>query len=129
MSDAGKVKVVVRSRKVPLRTVEFATHPIFPVGTYSTPVSSPWNSGLRRERVVVYESVLDDEQRRAIDEGQRLARNLGLELEVVDESKFGLLKRVRSSLGGISPRSFGVTISPSANESPLESPPAFVKGS
>ena len=84
MSSSGKVKVVVRSRRVPVRTVEFATHPILPVGTYSTPIGNFSSAGLRRERVVVYESVLDEDQRRAVDEGQRLACNLGLEMEVID---------------------------------------------
>jgi hypothetical protein len=99
LSGSGKVKVVVRSRRVPVRTVEFATHPILPVGTYSTPIGNMSNSGLRRERIVVYESVLDEDQRRAVDEGQRLACNLGLEMEVIDESKLGIFRRMWTSLG------------------------------
>lgn len=111
MSSSGKVKVVVRSRRVPVRTVEFATHPIMPVGTYSTPVGNLSSSVLRRERVVVYESVLDEDQRRAVDEGHRLACNLGLELEVIDESKRSIFKRLWSSFGRSSSGIPGVVVS------------------
>lgn len=113
MSKVGKVRVEVKSRRVPVRTVEFVTHPILPIGTISTSVGSFSGPGLRRERVVVYESVLDEEQRRAIDEGHRLACNLGLELEVVDKSKSSLLGRLLSFVGGNSSKSPNVEVFPS----------------
>lgn len=90
MSPEGKVQVVVKSRRIPLRTVE-VSEPIFsPSGVFM---------GTRSNRVILYGSVLDEGHRRAIEEGQRLSCDLGLELEVVDASKKGLFGRVRSSLG------------------------------
>jgi len=90
MSSDGKIRVVVRSRKVPSRTVEISE----PV--YSTSGIPMWT---RRNRLIVYDYVLDEEHNKAIQEGRRLACSLGLDLEVVDATRRGILGRVRSSLG------------------------------
>ncbi len=99
--NEGKVQVVVKSRQIPSRTIEFAAHRMLPIGNF-------YNLGL--ERAVVFESVLDEEHRRAIGEGRRLANNLGLELEVVDRSKLGLFRRLLSSLGGSASGSISVVV-------------------
>lgn len=90
MSPDGKVQVVVRSRRVPVRTVEVSAPVFSPTGVFV---------GTRRNRLVLYGSALDDTHRRAIEEGQKLSCNLGLDLEVVDASKSSLLRRILSSLG------------------------------
>jgi len=90
MTSAGKVRVVVRSRKIPTSIIDLS-EPI-----YST---SGILMGTRKNTVVLYDYVLDDDHRRAIQEGQRLSCNLGLELEVVDVSKGGIFRRVLSSFG------------------------------
>jgi hypothetical protein len=120
MSKAGKVKVVVRSRRVPVRTVEFAPRLNYTFGAASSPVSYASAPSLNRQRAVIYESVLDDKFQRAIDEGERLACNLGLELEVIDESRLGLFRRVLSHLGRDGSGNVGVVISPSLAEHPVD---------
>jgi hypothetical protein len=120
MSKAGKVKVVVRSRRVPVRTVEFGPSLNYTLGAISMPVNNLSAPSSHRQRAVIYESVLDDEFRRAIDEGERLACNLGLELEVVDESRLGFIGRVLSSLGRDGSGKVDVVISPSFAEQPVD---------
>jgi hypothetical protein len=120
MTSDGKVQVVVRSRRVPVRTVDSVVPAIIGAGflIYRNPPS---------ERAVIYESVLDDEHRRAIEEGQRVANNLGLELQVVDLSKLGFLRRVLSSLGGNGSMGLNVIASPSS-QIPASSRPVLTQG-
>ena len=125
MSGAGKVKVVVRSRRVPVRTVEFSSRL-----NYIQGATSPGNGvvpGFQTRRAVIYESVLDDEHRRAIEEGDRLACNLGLELEVIDQSRFGLFRRVLSSLGRDGSGNVGVVVSPPLAGRPVNSSLSLVE--
>ena len=83
----GKIQVVVRSRMVPASVRDVQT----------TRVSN-WGT-VRNEcrRSVTYESRLDDEHLKAVEEGRRLAMQMGLPLEVIDESKASLLRRVITS--------------------------------
>jgi len=86
MTAGDRVKIVVRSRKVPARVIEFQ-RPIL------------LSSGLAvqsTERRLVYESILDDSQREALEEARRLSRDLGLELEVVDTAKANSIWRTLS---------------------------------
>lgn len=106
MKAEGKVQVVVRSRKVPIGT-GYHTAPFYSLS--GVRVAS------RASRFVVYGTSLDGEQLRAIDEGQRLACNLGLELEVVDESRSGRLRRMLSYLGVNVSRGADFVVSPSAH--------------
>ena len=92
MTSEGKVQVVVRSRKVPTGTVDFR-EPIYSGSTAGLLV------GVRRNRLVLYGSILDEQHRRAIEEGNRISRSLGLRLEIVDASRQGILRRLLSSLG------------------------------
>lgn len=109
MKAEGRVQVVVRSRRVPVGTIS-RTEPIYSasgvlVGSVPT-------------QFVLYGRALDEEHRRAIDEGQRLACNLGLEFEVVDESKTGLFRRMLSFLGGNGSGNASVVVSPSTRGRP-----------
>ncbi len=91
MTTEGRVRVVVRSRKVPVRTVA-VNHPIY--SSSGTSLGSQTTCGL------VYETVLDPRHLRAIEEGRKLSCDLGLELEVVDVSKVNPVRRVLSRLTG-----------------------------
>ena len=106
MSSSGKVRVVVRSRQVPVRTVDF-TEPV-----YSASGVLLWT---KKNTRVLYDTVLDEEHKRAIEEGHKLSHKLGLELEVVDASKGGIFRRLLSSLG-IGRPGPTLEVSPLANE-------------
>ena len=109
MKSEGKVRVIVRSKKVPARIVDVSTPAFTPSGVYL---------GAQKDRHVVYDTVLDDEHRRAIEEGRRLSFNLGLELEVVDAAK-GVMGRVLSALGRGTPHGPVVVVSsPSSGYKP-----------
>jgi hypothetical protein len=99
----GKVQVVVRSRKMPAETIELNLTRMSYPGTLVAK---------QRNRAILYRDVLDDEHRRAIQEGRRLADELGLRLEVVDESRSSFFRRVLSSLGRGSPSSPKLVITP-----------------
>jgi len=115
MKPEGKIHVVVRSRRVPVGTV-LHTEPI-----YST---SGVLVGYKPNQVVLYGTSIDEEHRKTIEEAQKLATNLGLGLEVIDESRTGFLGRLRSWLIGTGPShpSVLVTLS-SATMAPDSSSP------
>ena len=92
MTDGRSVRVLVRSRRVPIRTTVVRTPVYFPFGTLV-------HTATRQE--VVYESVYDEPQRRAIEEARRLSCNLGLKLRVVDATKSGVFNRFLSTVLGI----------------------------
>jgi len=100
----GRIRVIVRSRKVPSKTFELAE----PV--YST---SGMLMGTRRGRLVTYDDVLDDAHKKAIEEGRRLSCSLGLDLEVVDRSKAGPFRRLLSLLSEDGSARINVVVSPS----------------
>ena len=85
MIAGGKVQVVVKSQRIPIGTADFST-PIFSISGVSM--------GTWKRRIVLYESTLNDEHRRAIDEGRKLSCSLGLKLEVVDTSRLNILRRI-----------------------------------
>ena len=106
--SSGKVRVVVKSRRVPVRTVNVA------VPTFS---SSGVYMGTKSSNVVLYDSALDAEHARAVKEGRRLSCDLGLDLEVVDESRHGLLRRALSVLGLSGSGRPSFVVSPSSSQS------------
>jgi hypothetical protein len=89
MNADGKVRVVVRSRRVPVRSF-----------SWQTPVYSASGvlQGSETRQGTVYESVLDAPHVRAIEEARRLSNSTGLELEIVDLGRQSLLKRL---VGGV----------------------------
>ena len=82
--SAGKLRVFVRSRKVPVGLTEF-TRPV---------MNGLWILSQSSARAVVYESVLDESQAKLLEEARRLSDSSGLDLEVVDLGKMGLFRRL-----------------------------------
>ena len=89
MKSNGKVRVVVQSRWVPSGLTEVQR----PMG-----ISSGFYFAPSVERKVIYQSVLDETQARAIEEARRLATDLGLKLEVVDTARSNVVRRALSKL-------------------------------
>jgi hypothetical protein len=118
MRSDGKIRVIVRSRKVPTRTFDF-----------SEPVYSPLGvpMGTRSNRLVIYDYVLDERHRKAVEEGHRLACNLGLELEVVDRSRSGL-SRFLSRLGRASSSHPSMIVSLAPKTTVSDSSPTLFRG-
>jgi len=108
MSPQGKVKVVVRTRKIPVGTVDISTPTFSASGVFI---------GMMTKRAVLYDSSLDLEHQRAIDEGRKLSASLGLPLEVVDTSKGSLFSRALASLGGNGSRRPGIMVAPFTTQS------------
>lgn len=86
----GKIQVVVRSRVVPSTTVLVTKPQITPAGVWF---------GKDVTRKLVFQPTLDDEHQRVVDEGRRLAKEMDLELEIIDEAKANPLRRVFRFLG------------------------------
>lgn len=86
----GKIQVVVRSRQVPDRVIEVNR-------LWMSRVGVPM--GTDNKRVVLYKSGLDAEHKKAIEEGRKLAEQLGLKLEIIDEAKVHPLRRLLASFG------------------------------
>ena len=107
MSSNGKVQVLVRSRRVPIGTTVVTT-PIYS--------ASGMLLGSDSKRVVIYGTRLDESHRNAIEEGFTLSRKLGLELEVVDAAKSGLLRRVISLVRRGASRQPAFRVAPQAEE-------------
>ena len=80
MSRYGKVKVVVKSRRVPVATIA-RTEPIF--------TTSGVLLGYKPSTMVLYGERIPEEDQRTIAEAEKFACSLDLELEVVDKSKSG----------------------------------------
>jgi hypothetical protein len=89
MSQQGKIRIEVSSRTVPARIIN-VTRPVF-----STTGS---RLGDQTKTMVVYETSLDDSHRRAVQEAKRMSCSLGLDLEVVDRAKSGIIGRMASAL-------------------------------
>jgi hypothetical protein len=115
MSPDGKVQVKVRSRKVPIATIN-RTEPI-----YST---SGVLVGYKPVTQVLFGTSIGQEHRRTIEAAQRLACTLGLDLEVVDDSKSGFFSRLASRFSRVSTGHPAVVISPQADEL-ADPPPVF----
>lgn len=112
MRSEGKVRVIVRSRKAPARVVDVSLPTFTPSGVFI---------GMARNRRVVYDHVLDDEHRRAIEAGRKLSSDLGIELEVIDAGRRNVLGRVLSSLGlGSNSPSLQVTSHGAVGQSPAQ---------
>jgi len=119
MSIEGKVQVVVRSRRVPVGTV-FRTEPVYS--------SSGLLVGYRPIKSVLFGTSLDEDHRRTIEEAQKLAYSLGMGLEVVDESRSGLLSRFMSTLRRGVFRYPSVIVSPSTAMMASDSPSSLSNG-
>jgi hypothetical protein len=87
MSTGGKVRVLVSSHRVPSRTIEIQ----IPLGIQGGYFFRP-----TIERKIVYESVYDESQLRAIGEARRLSEELGLQLQIVDTANVNPVRRALS---------------------------------
>jgi len=103
MSPDGKVRVLVKSRRVPSGMVQLRQ---------TTYLLSGIPMATKIDHKVLYDYVLDEEHQRAIEEARKLAGNLCLDLEVIDSGKQGFLDRLLSSLGR------GGSVSPTIEVSP-----------
>ncbi len=103
MSPEGKVRVLVRSKRVPARTV-----------TINRPIVSASGLivGMQKTMGVVYDTSYDDQHRRAIQAAKKLSCNLDLELEIVDRSRSNPLMRLISALARRQPDSPSLTVEP-----------------
>jgi hypothetical protein len=96
--ENGKIRLVLRSKRV-ARIAEFSS-----AGVSSSSLMS-WHGPLAtsgKKRVVVYDYVFDDKQKRALEEARSLAKRTGLALQVTDLSRQNAMERaLRSSLGTV----------------------------
>ena len=94
-SENGKLRLVLRSKRV-ARISEFSS------GGVSSSSVMAWYGPMfpsQKSRVVVYDYVFDDKQKKALDEARDLAKRTGLVLEVTDLARQNALERaLRSSL-------------------------------
>ena len=95
MSTDGKVSVLVKSRRVPVRTLSLQRPIYLPSGLMV---------GSQLQRVVVYGTALDPSQAQAIKEGKRLSCSLDLDFEVIDSSKASPFRRLFMRLSGAGPQ-------------------------
>lgn len=103
MSPEGKVRVLVRSRRVPVRTVTIS-RPIVSVGGLIV--------GTQTTSAIVYDTSYDDQHSRAIRAAKKLSCNLDLDFEIVDRSKSNPIRRLISALAGGQSRSPSLTVEP-----------------
>ena len=103
MSSDGRVRVVVRSRRVPVDVVEFHQSLYSPSGI---------PMGIRTHRQVLYAYVLGEDHQRTIEEAAKLARSLCLGLEVIDSGKNGFFRRLLLSLGRSGANTPSIVVSP-----------------
>ena len=80
----GPVRLIVKSRRVPVAIAEFE----FPHTSSYGFVSKV------KKRLIVYDFVLDEGERRILEEVRQAAENSGLPLEVVDLGRAGLFSRI-----------------------------------
>ena len=84
----GPIRLVVTSRRVPVAVTEFELPYMTPYGIASK----------TKKRSIVYDYVLDEGERRIVEEVRWSAGKSGVSLEVVDLGKAGPLRRVFRSL-------------------------------
>ena len=110
MSSDGKVRVLVKSRKVPAGMVQLQQTTYMLSGIPTT----------RTDRRVLYDYVLDDDHQKAIEEARKLARALSLDLEIVDSARRGFFGRLLGSLGRGGAGNPTIEVSPTAVTMPLD---------
>ncbi len=85
---AGKIRVVLKSRRVLVGSTTVRN-------TLYSQNGFPY--GVEARRIELYGRIFDEPHLKAMEEGRRLARDLGVELEVVDRSELNPIKRILSS--------------------------------
>jgi len=116
----GPVRLVVSSRRVPVALTEIEFSHTTAYGVVSRV----------KKRSIVYDYVLDEGERRILEEVRQAAENSGLPLEVLDIGRAGRFSRIVSRLLGRLP---GAGLLPSrgcaghAQESRVESSSSFLR--
>jgi len=87
-NSSSKMTLFVRSKKVAVMSKTVLT-PVYVNGLVGPKIS---------KRIVIYENVLDQEQKVALENSAALARNLGIELEVRDIARQMIFARIISLL-------------------------------
>ena len=118
MSQEGKVRVLVRSRKVPVRTIDLNQ-------TIYTPSGMPM--GTTMSRALLYDYVLDEDHLRTIQEARKLASNLCLDLEVIDSARQGIFGRLMASLTGRGTGNPAIEVSPRSSTASSEGSPILAQ--
>ncbi len=85
-SEGGRIRIFVRSRRVCVES-KIVSFPSFAGGLGS-------NLSYQPRRVAVYEDVLDQEQKEALENCLALARSLGVKLEVKDVGRSNIFGRL-----------------------------------
>jgi hypothetical protein len=83
--NGGPIRVVVRSRRVPVALTEFG------LPSYATHYGLAYSV---KKRSIAYEYVLDEEETRIVEEVRQAAERSGLAVEVVDLGRAGPLSRL-----------------------------------
>ena len=83
----GPVRLIVRSRRVPVAVTEI-----------ELPYTTSYGVAKTKKRLIVYDYVLDEGERRILEEVRQVAENSGLPLEVVDLGRAGPFSRIVSRL-------------------------------
>jgi hypothetical protein len=90
-SRNDRIKVIVRSRKV---LTDIVYGPVTEFRTLASQGLSPKADVCTRR--LIYEQVLDDEQKEIVQHARSLANELGLELDIMDLGKQNFLHRILS---------------------------------
>lgn len=83
-SSQARLRVFVKSQRVPVGVAEFST--AIPVGQ--------WALSHSPARAMLYSRALDDEQTKLVEEARQLSSSSGVDLDVVDLGRVGALRRV-----------------------------------
>src|SRR5574340_416743 len=86
-SNQARLRVFVKSQRVPVGVAEFST--TAPVGQ--------WGISQSPARAVLYGWTLDGEQARLVEEARQLSSSTGVDLEVVDLGRMNALRRAFTS--------------------------------
>ncbi len=80
----NSIQLVVRSQKTPLR-----------IENMTVPMPNAVDASMKgTKRVVIYDYVLDKEQRHVLEETRRIAERHGLQLHVIDLARETLARRI-----------------------------------
>ncbi len=89
VNSRSKMTLFVRSKKVAVAS-KTVTIPVY--------VNALSGSNKVSKRITIYENVLDEEQKDALENSAALAKSLGIELEVRDVATFRIFTRIISSI-------------------------------
>ncbi len=81
----GQIRVVVRSRRIPVALTEFE------LPSYATLYGFAHQA---KRKSIAYEYVLEEEEKRILEEVRDVAQRSGVGLEVIDLGRAGLLSRI-----------------------------------